>query len=92
MSATVRIPTSLRSFTGGAADVDAEGATLATVIANLEARYPGIAAHILNGTGTDLRSNVRVYVDTDDVRSAKGLETEIGNRTEISIVPVLGGV
>ena len=42
MSVTVRVPTILRTYTGGAAEVSVEGGTLAEVVASLEGAYPGI--------------------------------------------------
>ena len=44
MSATVRIPTILRTYTGGAGQVTADGSTLAEVLDSLEGSHPGIRA------------------------------------------------
>ncbi|MFE7558996.1 MoaD/ThiS family protein, partial [Kitasatospora sp. NPDC057500] len=86
MSANVRIPTILRTYTGGASEVPAEGATLGEVIADLEKNHAGIAARILDDTGK-LRRFVNVYVNDDDVRFAEGLATEIKDGANISIIP-----
>nr|BFD92733.1 MoaD/ThiS family protein [Kitasatospora sp. Xyl93] len=90
MSANVRIPTILRTYTGGAAEVTAEGATLAEVIADLEKNHAGISARILDDTGK-LRRFVNVYVNDDDVRFAEGLATAIGDGAGISIIPAVAG-
>ncbi|WP_030235072.1 ubiquitin-like small modifier protein 1 [Streptomyces sp. NRRL S-350] len=90
MSANVRIPTILRTYTGGAAEVTAEGATLAEVIADLEKNHPGIAARVLDDTGK-LRRFVNVYVNDDDVRFAEGLATEIKDGAGVSIIPAVAG-
>ncbi|MFF7586646.1 ubiquitin-like small modifier protein 1 [Kitasatospora purpeofusca] len=90
MSANVRIPTILRTYTGGASEVPAEGATLGEVIADLERNHAGIAARILDDTGK-LRRFVNVYVNDDDVRFAEGLETEIKDGANISIIPAVAG-
>ncbi|KDN83716.1 MoaD/ThiS family protein [Kitasatospora cheerisanensis] len=90
MSATVRIPTILRTYTGGAAEVTAEGSTLSAVIADLEANHAGIAARLLDDTGK-LRRFVNVYVNDDDVRFADGLETEIKDGASVSIIPAVAG-
>ncbi|MFB7665112.1 MoaD/ThiS family protein [Kitasatospora sp. NPDC056138] len=90
MSASVRIPTILRTYTGGAAEVTAEGATLAAVIADLDANHPGIAARILDDTGR-LRRFVNVYVNDDDVRFDQGLETEIRDGSSVSVIPAVAG-
>jgi MoaD family protein len=90
MAATVRIPTILRTYTGGSAEVTAEGATLAAVIEDLEKNHTGISARILDDTGK-LRRFVNVYVNDDDVRFAEGLETEIKDGSAVSIIPAVAG-
>ncbi|WP_406200321.1 MoaD/ThiS family protein [Kitasatospora sp. NBC_01560] len=90
MSANVRIPTILRTYTGGAAEVAAEGATLGDVIADLEKNHAGIAARILDDAGK-LRRFVNVYVNDDDVRFAEGLATEIKDGASVSIIPAVAG-
>jgi sulfur-carrier protein len=90
MAVTVRIPTILRSYTGGAAEVSAEGATLAEVIDALESAHPGIRARVLDDAGK-LRRFVNVYVNDDDVRFADGLGTETKDGAAISIIPAVAG-
>ncbi|MDH6579634.1 MoaD/ThiS family protein [Kitasatospora sp. MAP5-34] len=90
MSANVRIPTILRTYTGGAAEVAAEGGTLAAVIQDLDANHPGIAARLLDDAGK-LRRFVNVYVNDDDVRFDQGLETEIKDGANISVIPAVAG-
>ncbi|MEU9080531.1 MoaD/ThiS family protein [Kitasatospora sp. NPDC048538] len=90
MSVNVRIPTILRTYTGGAAEVSAEGATLGEVIADLEKNHAGISARILDDTGK-LRRFVNVYVNDDDVRFADGLATEVADGAGVSIIPAVAG-
>ncbi|WP_042398430.1 MoaD/ThiS family protein [Streptacidiphilus carbonis] len=90
MSVSVRIPTILRTYTGGAAEVAAEGATLAAVIDDLEANHNGIRGRILDDSGK-LRRFVNVYVNEDDVRFADGLETATPDGAGISIIPAVAG-
>ncbi|MEU8514119.1 ubiquitin-like small modifier protein 1 [Kitasatospora sp. NPDC048722] len=90
MSATVRIPTILRTYTGGSAEVTADGGTLGDVIADLEKNHAGISARILDDTGK-LRRFVNVYVNDDDVRFADGLATEIKDGASVSIIPAVAG-
>ncbi|MDH6141339.1 MULTISPECIES: MoaD/ThiS family protein [Kitasatospora] len=90
MSATVRIPTILRTYTDGRSEVTAEGATLAEVIADLDRNHTGIGARLLDDTGK-LRRFVNVYVNDDDVRFAEGLATEIPGGAGISIIPAVAG-
>ncbi|MDI6412748.1 MoaD/ThiS family protein [Streptomyces albus] len=90
MSVNVRIPTILRTYTGGASEVTAEGATLAEVLADLEKNHAGIGARVLDDTGK-LRRFVNVYVNDDDVRFEQGLETPTPDGAGVSIIPAVAG-
>ncbi|MCQ8189119.1 MoaD/ThiS family protein [Streptomyces rugosispiralis] len=90
MSVNVRIPTILRTYTGGQAEVPAEGGTLAEVLADLEKNHAGISARVLDDTGK-LRRFVNVYVNDDDVRFADGLATATPDGAGISIIPAVAG-
>ena len=90
MSVSVRIPTILRTYTGGAAEVTAEGGTLREVLAKLDAAYPGLAGRILDESGK-LRRFVNVYVGEEDVRLAAGLDTQVPPGTQVSVIPAVAG-
>jgi molybdopterin converting factor small subunit len=90
VSVSVRIPTILRSYTGGESEVTAEGATLADVLDDLEASYAGIRARILDDSG-DIRRFVNVYVGNDDVRFLDGLATATPDGAQLSIIPAVAG-
>ena len=90
MSVSVRIPTILRSYTGGAAEVTAQAGRLREVIAGLNAEFPGIAGRILDDTG-QLRRFVNVYVGDEDVRFACGLDTPVPAGIQVSVIPAVAG-
>ena len=90
MSVTVRVPTILRQYTAGAAEVAVDGATLGDVVAALEAAYPGIGPRVLDDAGK-LRRFVNVYVNDDDVRFAEGLQTPTPDGTSVSVIPAVAG-
>ena len=90
MPVTVRIPTILRTYTQGASEVTAEGATLAEVLDDLERNHSGIKARVLDETGA-LRRFVNVYVGNDDVRFLDGLTTPTPAGTAISVIPAVAG-
>ncbi|HUH08394.1 MAG TPA: ubiquitin-like small modifier protein 1 [Egibacteraceae bacterium] len=90
MSVTVRIPTPLRSVTGGQGTVDIEGATVGEVVQGLEAAHPGIAERLLDDSGR-LRRFVNVFVDDEDVRFQQGLDTPVSDGSTISIIPAVAG-
>jgi sulfur-carrier protein len=90
MSVSVRIPTILRSYTGGAAEVTAEHGTLREVIAHLDASYPGIGGRLIDENGR-LRRFVNVYVGDEDVRFAAGLDTPVPPDGQVSVIPAVAG-
>ena len=90
MSISVRVPTILRTYTGGESEVSASGGTLAEVIDDLDANYTGIKARVLDDEG-NLRRFVNVYVGNDDVRFLENLATPTPDGTQISVIPAVAG-
>jgi molybdopterin synthase sulfur carrier subunit len=86
----VRIPQPLRPLTGNQATVSTDGATLASLVANLESAYPGIKERMVDESG-QLRRFVNIYVNGDDVRFLDGLQTALRDGDEVSIVPAVAG-
>jgi sulfur-carrier protein len=89
MDTIVRIPTPLRTLTGGADEVTATGPTVGAVIEDLERRHPGIRERLLDDKG--VRRFVNIYVGEEDVRFLDGLKTELKSGDQISIVPAIAG-
>ena len=90
MSVTVRLPGSLRDAVGGEAKVQASGATLDAVFADIERRHPGFRARILDAAG-GIRSYVNVYVGEDDARAGSGLATAVADGAEVMVIPAMAG-
>ncbi|HEY0949814.1 MoaD/ThiS family protein [Nocardioides sp.] len=90
MSVSVRIPTILRTYTGGESEVSASGSTLAEVLDDLDTSYSGIKGRILDEAG-DLRRFVNVYVGNDDVRFLDHLDTPTPDGAQISVIPAVAG-
>ncbi|MGW8374315.1 MoaD/ThiS family protein [Streptomyces sp. ODS28] len=90
MSVNVRIPTILRTYTDGRAEVTAEGGTLSEVLTDLDKNHTGIGARVLDDEGK-LRRFVNVYVNDDDVRFEQGLETPTPDGAGVSIIPAVAG-
>ena len=84
--ATVWIPSLLRPLCGGAHTVVATGATLADIIADLDARYPGLAARLTEGGR--LRPELAVWIDGDE---AESLRAPVAPASEVQIVPAIAG-
>lgn len=89
MSITVRIPTQLRTLTDGSGEVAASGGTLSEVISDLERRFPGIEERLLNAG--ELRRFVNLYVDGEDVRFLRGLQTPVAAGAAVAIIPAVAG-
>lgn len=89
MAVTVRIPTTLRPLSGGAATVEVGAGTVSEVIAALDAAHAGFADRLLDGG--ELRRFVNVFVDDDDVRYLDGLATAVPDGQTVSIIPAVAG-
>jgi len=90
MSVSVRIPTQLRTLTGGAGEVDVEGATVGDALKALDAAFPGFADRIFDDAG-QLRRFVNVFLADEDVRFLDGLATPVTAGQTISVVPAVAG-
>jgi molybdopterin converting factor small subunit len=90
MSVSVKIPTQLRSLTGGEKEVAASGGSIAELIDDLESTHPGIKERILDESGT-LRRFVNVYLGDEDVRFLQGMDTEVPEGGSVSIIPAVAG-
>jgi molybdopterin converting factor small subunit len=93
MAVEVRIPTILRTYTGGEKAVSGAGATLSELIDDLETNHPGIKDRLVEDKGgqDDLRRFVNVYVNDEDVRFTGGLDTEVGDGDQVVVLPAVAG-
>jgi len=90
VSVSVRLPTILRQHTGGAANVDVEGATVAEVFTALTSQFPGLAGQIVTTEGA-LHKFVNVYKNDDDIRYLDGLDTKVSDGDELLVIPAVAG-
>ena len=88
-TATVRIPTPLRTLTGGADEVAIEGSTVGELIDNLEKRHPGIKERLCDEKG--VRRFVNIYANEEDIRFLDNLQTQLKEGDSVSIVPAIAG-
>ena len=89
MAIEVRIPTILRTYTGGEKAVTGEGASLTALIDDLETNHPGIKDRLVeNG---DLRRFVNVYINDEDVRFIGGLDAELSDGDQVVVLPAVAG-
>lgn len=89
MSTIVRIPTPLRTLTGGNDEISADGRTVGELIDNIEKKHPGLRDRLLDEKG--VRRFVNIYIGEEDIRFLEGLKTELKNGDTVSIVPAIAG-
>ena len=89
MAIEVRIPTILRTYTGGEKAVTGDGTTLAAVLTDLDTRHPGLRERIVDDKG--LRRFVNVYVNDEDVRFIGGLDASLKDGDTVTVLPAVAG-
>lgn len=87
---TVRIPTPLRGFTGGADRISVQGSTVAEIVQALDQAHEGIAERILDSQG-QLRNFVNLFLGSHNIRDLNGLDTAVADGDVLSIVPAVAG-
>jgi molybdopterin converting factor small subunit len=86
---TIRIPTPLRAYAGGQANVTVTGDTVQAALADLTTQYPDLQNHLFDGA--TLRSFVNLYVNKEDIRHLQGLDTAVVPTDTLMIVPSIAG-
>jgi molybdopterin synthase sulfur carrier subunit len=89
MAIEVRIPTILRTYTGGAKTVEGSGATLADLFTDLESRHGGLQQRLIDDSG--LRRFVNVYLNDEDVRFIGGLGAPVKDGDTVTVLPAVAG-
>ena len=90
MSLTIRIPTQLRTLTGGAGELEVDGSTVGEALKALDAAHPGMGDRLFDDAG-QLRRFVNVFLADEDVRFLEGLATPVSAGQTLSIVPAVAG-
>jgi sulfur-carrier protein len=90
MAVEVRIPTILRSYTGGEKTVQGEGGTLSALLDDLESRHSGLRERLVTAEG-GLHRFVNVYVNDEDVRFLGGLDTSLSDGDSVTVLPAVAG-
>jgi molybdopterin synthase sulfur carrier subunit len=89
MAIEVRIPTILRSYTGGAKSVEGTGSTLAEVLKDIDSRHAGLRDRLVDDAG--LRRFINVYLNDEDVRFLGGVETPVKDGDTVTVLPAVAG-
>lgn len=90
MPVKLRIPTPLRRLSGGASELSVDGNTISEALAALERDHPGFHERLYDERG-EIRRFVNIYVQGEDIRFLKGVDTALTEGVEVSIVPAVAG-
>ncbi|NEO84138.1 MAG: MoaD/ThiS family protein [Spirulina sp. SIO3F2] len=90
MAITVLIPTPLQKFTNNEAKVEVDSGNITELIETLESNFPGIKQRICDESGAPRRF-LNIYANTEDIRFLDGVNTELKDGDEVSIVPAVAG-
>ncbi len=90
MSVSVRVPSQLRSLTGGLGEVAVEASTVGEALKALDVAHPGFAERLFDDSGA-LRRFVNIFLADEDVRFLQGLSTPVADGQTLSIVPAVAG-
>src|SRR5688500_13108950 len=90
MPSKVRIPSPLRNYTDGKDSVDTQGANVGEVLNNVKTSAPGIETRLFKAPN-QLNRFVNIYLNDEDIRFLKNLDTPVKEGDEISIVPAIAG-
>jgi molybdopterin synthase sulfur carrier subunit len=89
-SVTVKIPTPLRPITAGQSEVKIEGATVGEILRKLDSQYKGFGERVLDD-GKSVKRFINVFINEDNIRDKKDLDTEVKNGDTLSILPSIAG-
>jgi sulfur-carrier protein len=87
---TLKIPTPLRYYTDGKAEVAVSGANVGEAMRDLVILYPTLEQHLYNGDG-NLRNFVNLFLDQDNIKDLQGLETPLNEGDTLRLIPSIAG-
>jgi molybdopterin converting factor small subunit len=92
MSVLVELPGALEQYAGGRASLrlDAPGATIGSALRRLRADYPDVHDRVIDERG-ELRPHVNVFIDNENIRYLRGLDTPLDEKNTVFILPAVSG-
>ena len=87
---TIKIPPVLRPSVGGAKELEASGGSVGEVLRDLASQHPSTQSQLFSGDG-QLNRYVNVYLNDEDVRVLKGLDTPVAAADTLVILPAMAG-
>ena len=86
----LKIPTPLRAYTDGRAEIDVAGTNVAEALAHLIEQYPALKAHLYSAEG-QLRPFVNLFVGENSIQDLQGLQTPLDEGTRMILIPSIAG-
>jgi molybdopterin converting factor small subunit len=87
---TLKIPTPLRYYTDGNAEVVVNGANVSDAMHDLVTQYPTLERHLYNGDG-NLRNFVNLFLGENNIKDLQGLETPLNEGDMLRLIPSIAG-
>ena len=87
---TLKIPTPLRNYTDGQAEIAVNGSDVATAMRDLVEQYPALKQHLYNGDG-EMRAFVNLFLGQDNIKDLQGLETTLNDGDTLRLIPSIAG-
>jgi adenylyltransferase/sulfurtransferase len=86
----LKIPTPLRNYTNGQAEIQVSGSDVAAAMQDLVGQYPTLEQHLYNGNG-EMRAFVNLFLGEDNIKDLQGLETPLGEEDTLRLIPSIAG-
>lgn len=86
----LKIPTPLRNYTNGQAEVQVNGSDVAAAMQDLVGQYPTLEQHLYNGNG-EMRAFVNLFLGEDNIKDLQGLDTPLGEEDTLRLIPSIAG-
>src|SRR5258708_8518341 len=90
MMPILRMPTPLRTYTHGLAEVTVIGGSVGEALQDLLKNYPTLQPQLYNGDG-NLRPFVNLFIGENNVRDLNGMDTPLGESERVVLIPSIAG-
>ena len=87
---TLKIPTPLRYYTNGQAEVAVDGTDVAAAMRNLVEQYPTLEQHLYSSKG-EMRAFVNLFLGENNIKDLQGLETPLNDGDTLRLIPSIAG-
>ncbi|HEY5670760.1 MAG TPA: ubiquitin-like small modifier protein 1 [Anaerolineales bacterium] len=87
---TLRMPTPLRTYTNGQAEIKLGGETVAAAMNDLVEQFPALRPHLFNGK-SELRPFVNLFLNDENIKALQGLDTPLKEGDRLMLIPSIAG-